>query len=68
MEASGVITNTATAAHNYMVTVYFTNAHATVIGSGEISKSITGKGTGTWMVTANFVAPRGVKCLLVSVK
>ena len=67
-EASGVATNPASDAHTYGLTVYFTDAAATVIGSGRTSVTVSGKSSGTWHVTGTFTASPPVKCVLVGVE
>jgi beta-xylosidase len=67
-QASGTATNPGKASYDYKLTVYFTSAQATVLGSGQTSVTVGAKSTGKWKVTATFPAPAGVKCVLVGVK
>ncbi len=67
-QASGTATNPGTASYHYKLTVYFTSAQATVLGSGQTSVTVAAKSTGKWKVTATFPAPTGVKCVLVGVE
>ena len=54
-----------TQSHTYQLIVYFTDTHATVIGSAKTSVAVAGKAVGTWSVSAKFPAPWVVKCVLV---
>ncbi len=67
-KASGSATNPAGQAHSYLLTVYFTDSAATVIGSGTASVNVQGNTSGRWSVTSRFVAPSAVKCVLVGVE
>lgn len=66
--AFGTASNPAAETHKYLLTVYFTNSAATVIGSGTTSETVPSKASGTWSVTANFTAPSTTKCVLVGVE
>jgi hypothetical protein len=66
--ASGTATNPGTQSHTYQLIVYFTDAHATVIGSAKTSVSVASKAAGTWSATAKFHAPTVVRCVLVGVE
>jgi hypothetical protein len=66
--ATGTAKNPDAGAHTYTLTVYFSNTKGTVIGSGKTTKTVAGKATGTWTVSAKFAAPAKVNCVLVSVQ
>ncbi len=66
--ASGTPANPPAATHTYLLTVYFTDSAATVIGSGTTSVTVPSNASGSWSVTANMAAPSTVKCVLVGVE
>lgn len=65
--ASGRIHSTQKDQHLFILTVYFTNAHSTVLGAGKTSISVKAAGTKPWKITAKFSAPPGTLCVLVGV-
>ncbi len=65
--ASGLIDNTLSSAHDFRLTVYFTDAHATVLSAGQTSVTVPSQGKQPWSITSKFDAPPGVVCVLVGV-
>jgi len=66
-EASGSIHNSSHKDHDYQLTVYFTDAQATVLGSARTSSNVAAGQAGSWNVNAQFNAPSQVNCVLVGV-
>jgi hypothetical protein len=66
-EATGAIKNSGPAAHDYRLTVYFTDAAATVLASGKTSSTVGAGKRGTWRVASTFFSPTPVNCALVGV-
>jgi len=66
--AAGTATNPGSQSHTYKLIIYFTDTHATVIGSAQTSVDVAAKAAGTWSVTGKFPAPSKVRCVLVGVE
>jgi hypothetical protein len=62
--AAGTVTNPAATAHNYVVTVFFTTIHATVIGFGSTTVMVQPGGKESWTVDSKFHAPSVTNCVL----
>jgi hypothetical protein len=62
--ATGTATNPATAAHTYTLTVFFTDAHATVIGFGSTTVAVQPGGKATWTVASKFHPAPTTFCVL----
>jgi hypothetical protein len=66
-EASGIATNPLGNSHRYVLTVYFTDPSATVLGSGRTSVEVPGGSSRTWHVIARLSATLPVRCVLAGV-
>jgi hypothetical protein len=66
-QATGTATNPGAHAVAYTLTVYFTNAHATTLSSGQTKVRIAARGHASWKVRSAFAAPKKVLCVLVGV-
>ncbi|MCT1478395.1 hypothetical protein [Microbacterium sp. p3-SID336] len=62
--AAGTVTNPTEDDASYVVTVFFTNSAATVVGSGQATVEVDGGATTDWSVTSDFVAPNETLCAL----
>jgi len=62
--ATGTATNPDSDARSYTVTVFFTTAHATVLGSASTKVTTAPAATQPWRVTDRFKAPKGTRCVL----
>jgi hypothetical protein len=63
-EASGVATNPASSETEYTITVFFTTASATVIGTGDTHVQVGPGSSQPWTVTGNFVPAPSTLCVL----
>jgi len=66
--ASGVIDNKQSSAHDFRLTVYFTDSHATVLSAGQTSVAVEPNSIKPWSIASKFNAPPGVVCVLVGVQ
>jgi hypothetical protein len=62
--ATGTATNPAAAAHTYTLTVFFTDAHATVIGFGSTKVAVQPGGKETWTIASKFHPAPTTFCVL----
>jgi hypothetical protein len=62
--ASGAATNHTSTAVDYTVTVFFTTARDTVIGTGDTKVHVDADATARWNVTSRFAAASGTQCVV----
>lgn len=65
--AEGTVRNPTDADASYVVTVFFTSAAATVVGTGQKSVDVAAGAEATWSVAAEFTAPDETLCALRAV-
>jgi hypothetical protein len=63
-QASGVASNPAASPTDYTITVFFTTATATVIGTGATQVHVDNGVSQTWTVTGNFPPAPSTLCVL----
>lgn len=63
-QAGGTAVNTAHNAVNYRVTVFYTTAQDTVVGSAATTVTVPGAGKATWSAPANIKAGHELRCVL----
>ena len=63
-QAAGRAANHSASPASYLVTVFFTTAGDTVIGSGAIRVQVPGGATRRWSVTARFTPAPRTQCVL----
>jgi hypothetical protein len=61
---TGTATNDGRTSAVYLVTVFFTNASATVLATAETTVEVAAGGTGGWKADAQFDAPEDTACVL----
>ncbi|WIB76996.1 hypothetical protein DEJ28_15260 [Curtobacterium sp. MCPF17_002] len=66
--ASGTIKNPTKRATAYAITVYFTDAAATVVGWQQATKDVGAGSTARWNAAADFTAPKNTTCVLAAVE
>lgn len=62
--AGGTATNTGHNAVRYQVTVFYTTAGATVVGSASTTVSVPAKGHANWSAPAKIKSGRDMRCVL----
>jgi hypothetical protein len=66
-EAGGTATNPGHATATYLVTVYFTDTQATVIGYAQTRVEVAPGQTAPWTASSRFAAPTKTRCVLTGV-
>jgi hypothetical protein len=66
-EAGGTASNPGHTTVTYLITVYFTDMHATVISYAQTRVKVTPGQTAPWTATSKFVAPTPTRCVLTGV-
>ena len=62
--AGGTVKNGTGKSATYVITVFFTNTHATDLGFANTSVVVAAGKSKPWTVKATFAAPRSVRCVL----
>lgn len=66
-QASGVATNRASTTATYLLTIYFTDSSATVIGYGQTHVKVAPGKSSPWTVSSHFPTSGKVLCVLSGV-
>ena len=66
-EAGGSAKNTGKATTTYLITVYFTDTQATVVGYAQTHVKVAPGQSANWTASAQFAAPAKTRCVLSGV-
>jgi len=66
-EAGGTATNPGQTTATYLVTVYFTDIEATVVGYAQTRVKVAPGQTAQWSASSQFKAPAKTRCVLTGV-